>query len=177
MCEVSGTDGFGKCLMYAVAGWSLLHERGFIVQGGSLMLVSDPANDAGIKLDAGDGGFERGEYHCWVSRQVGDRVEVVDLASRHYRRYVEQCQVESAQTLAGGAAYIFTPAAEQIPWTRDDPPTSVWTTNGHADNLAYFYGDVPTSYGVWRAIADMPEETARIRDAARLVSLKKRARH
>src|SRR4051812_39458661 len=47
VCEFSGNDGFGKCYLYTIAGYTLLvnHPPGrsrFLPQAGSLYLTPDP---------------------------------------------------------------------------------------------------------------------------------------
>lgn len=126
---------------------TLLATAGFQIQCGSLTLVADPDNPAGaglVRMDARHGGFDRGEYHCWLARQVGARVEVVDLSARHYRRYVEQLNpIVAAITLpGGGSVHIPDDSEDRIHWTRaGEPPAWLWTTNGHAQGYAYFHPD------------------------------------
>jgi hypothetical protein len=63
--------------------------------------------------------------------------------------------------------YFYDPAEERIGWTRaDEPPLSIWTTNGHAEGLAYFVTDPEASTAVWSLIS-RKSSLARIRDAAR----------
>lgn len=172
VCEVTGTDGFGKCLPYAVAGYALLATAGFQIQCGSLTIVADPDNPAGaglVRMDARHGGFDRGEYHCCLARQVGARVEVVDLSARHYRRYVEQLNpVVAAITLPGGGCiHIPDPSEDRIRWTRaGEPPAWLWTTNGHAQGYAYFHPDEGACRAVWSLLASDPT-VGLLRDAVR----------
>ncbi|QDV37600.1 hypothetical protein [Tautonia plasticadhaerens] len=162
VCEVTGTDGFGKCLAYAVAGYALLGDAGYMIQAGTLTIVADPSNPAGaglIRMDASNGGFDRGEYHAWLARQVGHRVEVVDLAARHYRRYVNEVNpVSDAITLPGGGAlWVIDRTEDRIRWTRPgEPPTFVWTEDGHAEGLAYFMPDVEACLSAWSVVARDP---------------------
>jgi hypothetical protein len=99
---------------------------------------------------------------------VGSCIEVVELSSRHYKRYAQEIiPVKDANTIPGGALYFYDPAEERIGWTRtDEPPISIWTTSGHAEGLAYFVTDPEASTAVWPLIS-RESSFARIRDAAR----------
>ena len=123
--EVSGTDGVGRCIDYAVAGALLLKKalkRTYHLQAGSLSLLADPP-DGVVMIDATDGGLSRGEFHVWLARPEPD-LEIVDFSSRHFRSYVERFVfVEEAH----GPLAVLDRDSERIPWTRPDPDPYIWT--------------------------------------------------
>jgi hypothetical protein len=168
VCEVTDSDGYGLAIPYAIAGQAILLSAGFQIQAGTLMILADPTHAGGsgcVGMDASNGGFERGNFHSWLARQVGPHVEVLDLSSRHYRRQVEKA--ESDLTSPTGGDGLWRKTAERIHWTRlDEPPSWVWTQRGHAEGLAYFMPDEATCLKVVSLVARDPM-TTRIRDSAR----------
>src|SRR5262245_51509295 len=69
VCEFTGTDGFGNCMMYAWAGVSLcsrVFQRTYLLQAGSLRIQADPSNPhSWFTIDASEDGFHIGEFHAW----------------------------------------------------------------------------------------------------------------
>ena len=82
VCAVEGTDGNGKCGLYAVAGADLakgLTGRHYFLQAGKLSVPTghedlhytlDPDNDPNLR-------------HAWFAFKHRNCIELVDLASRH----------------------------------------------------------------------------------------------
>src|SRR5438270_5419806 len=79
--EFTGSDGFGYCYLYALAGWRLAREvtgRDYLLQAGVLRVLADPP-DGWLVMRAWEDGLWRGEFHCWFARpdRLGQLVEVV----------------------------------------------------------------------------------------------------
>lgn len=91
IADSTGGDGFGYCYLYAYLGWRLLREevgRPYLLQAGSLRLLAPPAG--WLAMDTSPGDLASGAFHCWLARPHPDGApsEVVDLAARHYGRWV-----------------------------------------------------------------------------------------
>jgi hypothetical protein len=126
VCDVTGSDGFGHCALYARAGAvvaSLATGREYVVNAGRLMAgtgTPDP-EDAGAELHLGMdpalSGYSGREFHAWFIRRPSGAatgvllsadpasVEVVDLSVRHYRPMAE---------------------AIGLPWQREELPPWYW---------------------------------------------------
>ena len=123
VCDVTGTDGRGHCLYYAVAGGALAKKvlgRDYVVQAGSgLSLLADPP-DGAITIDASDGGVDRGEFHVWLARPDPEP-ELVDFASRHFRHYVEDMlTIEQAH----GPLIVLAAGGDRTAWQTAPIPIS-----------------------------------------------------
>lgn len=163
VCDVTGTDGSGHCLLYAVAGAVLAKEvlgRDYFVQAGSLSLLADPP-DGAIMIDASGGGVERGEYHCWLAHPDPER-ELVDFASRHFKHYVEDMlTIEQAH----GPLLILADEQNRITWNRPDPEPYIWTDGRQTAYARY----VPTEEAcnrVWNLILTNQAEMRELYRAA-----------
>jgi hypothetical protein len=132
VCEFSGTDGCGLCMLYAVAGAGLLGRvfgKTYYPQAGSMSVLVDPP-DNWMSMDARN--FAGGEFHCWLGRRSGgDHVEMIDFASRHYKGYCERLIDASEFEAIEPGLYV----RRDVPlvghsrptWNREDPPDYVWT--------------------------------------------------
>ena len=136
--EATGTDGYQKCLVYALAGWALLGDRGFDIQAGSLCILADPDSPDGcgqILLEASDHGWERGEYHCWIARPT-DPPEMVDFAARHFKRFcidtAELAATFAPEPVTMSFAHTVTGSARDVEWKREDPPDTLWMAGNKA---------------------------------------------
>jgi hypothetical protein len=123
VCQHTGTDGFGYCRWYAACGWLLLQSLGYekaVLQSGRLSLHPDP-NDPTLWIEMDPSHGVIGELHCWVvlpdenlppgRHRMGQNVQVIDFAARHYRSYVERTP------MLGGS---------QARWRRENPPDFIW---------------------------------------------------
>jgi hypothetical protein len=91
--SLTSSDGVGYAVLYAYVG-ALLASRNtgriYLPFTGSLRLRVGK-DGASWMIDARDGGFARQEYHCWFACTYPDhRIEVVDLAARHYKTMLER---------------------------------------------------------------------------------------
>jgi hypothetical protein len=89
----SGTDGYGYCYLYAWIGCTLARAatgRPYLLQAGTLRLMAGP-DGPWLTMPAPEGGRLRDAFHCWFALPdfEGGHAEVVDLSSRHYRRWAE----------------------------------------------------------------------------------------
>src|SRR5437763_388203 len=70
VCDWTGGDGFGHCILYAVAGAHLtsrLTGQKYFPVAGSLALYPDPERQEGITFDPkAGGGLLGGEFHAWI---------------------------------------------------------------------------------------------------------------
>lgn len=128
VCEVTGTDGYGHCVMYAQAGAltaSVLTGRDYVLQAGAAVVFTGDVNGygelalhvdpAGSEWNGQRGGRENNELHCWLTRRPaevpGSAVpatpgdEVADFSLRHWRWAVAE---------AG------------MPWSREPLPAFWW---------------------------------------------------
>ncbi len=131
VCEFSGTDGCGHCMLYAIAGAGLLGRvfgTTFHPQAGSLSVLADPPNHW-MTMDASN--FANGEFHCWLGRPSGGGgAELIDFAARHYRTYCERLlDVSDFQAIEPGI-YVRrdepTGGLMRPTWNRAAPPDYVW---------------------------------------------------
>jgi hypothetical protein len=144
VCEVTESDGFARCMQYAVAGFGLLADAGYILQAGSLAIIADETDPTmAMLMDASNGGFDRAEGHCWLARQNGSDCEIVDFAARHYRRYCEDMMiVEDVQMMPAGCIFhIDTDPTHKAKWNRADPPAYYWEPRGSINAIARFKAD------------------------------------
>lgn len=125
VCEVTGTDGCGQCLYYALGGALLLNKvtnRLFVPQiGGLLLLTSPPDRWHGVDMSAeGDPmkSFHNSDFHCWISEANSKRLRLgnqpqkcramIDLSSRHYHQLLKR-------------------VIPDIEWNREPPPSYLWS--------------------------------------------------
>ena len=109
--ELRKNDGAGGCLMYAVAGHRLLQnldpDSDFSIQCGGLELQPDPdVPDPWCTLDPKDGGWSKGQFHCWLANEAG---ELIDFSARHYKALCKRI-----------------PGKECVDWNQPDPPAYLW---------------------------------------------------
>ena len=131
VCEFSGTDGCGLCMLYAIAGAGLLGRvfgSTLHPQAGSLSVLADPP-DRWMTMDASN--FANGEFHCWLGRPSGGGgAELIDFAARHYRAYCERLlDVSGFQAIEPGIYVRRDEPAEGLfrpTWNREAPPDYVW---------------------------------------------------
>jgi hypothetical protein len=139
VCGYTGTDGMRHCLLYGFGGSLALRlatGRQYMPQAGSLHLLIDPP-DGQFEIDASDGGFSRGEFHCWsvladrtsidpVTRQCR-ALEWIDFSARHWRRMAETMQLIDAVVAETDAIVVCrATTGERIPWTVPAPPRYLW---------------------------------------------------
>jgi hypothetical protein len=144
VCEFSGTDGFGECLLYAIAGMGLL-GRGFgqkiYLQAGTMAVLAEPP-DGWWVMDAEKGfvpGYG-GEFHCWLGGPSNTGgVELIDFTARHYKRYCSDLVDATQWDLVAPGLYVRRDepeeASSRIAWSREDPPSYVWFTDDPLDWL------------------------------------------
>ena len=133
VCEFTGSDGFGLCMLYSVAGMgvpSAFNHR-LYPQAGTLGVLIDPP-DYWMVMDAE--GFEPsvgGEFHCWLGgpSSSGD-VELIDFSARHYKRYCGGLIDVTDFDVVSPGLYVRRdlPVETHKPmtWNREDPPAYVW---------------------------------------------------
>jgi hypothetical protein len=141
VCEETGGDGFGHCMLYAVAGMclsrSVFHTDAYVPQAGALLIQPDPNDPGGwIAQDVSDGGVAAGEFHAWFARGpegftgTGLPVEMVDLSSRHYPRMATDLPtIRDRQTIIDGelAATVVILDDRKPRWLRPEPvPPFLW---------------------------------------------------
>jgi hypothetical protein len=127
VCEVTESDGFGECLAYARASYALLADQGWTIQVGQMVIIADPAkglSGGGAVILGKDKDFWQGQYHAWLARLNGSKIEIVDFTARHYRTYAE------------------TSLNAPPEWNRPDPPTWLWNATGNQSDLALFRPDL-----------------------------------
>jgi hypothetical protein len=132
VCDFSGRDGFGLCMLYAVAGAGLMGRvfgLTYHLQAGSMSVLADPP-DGWVTMDASN--FAAGEFHCWLARPKGnDRVELIDFTARHYRNYCERLIDMTGFDLAGPGLFVRRDDGSgecvRPSWNRQNPPEYVWT--------------------------------------------------
>jgi hypothetical protein len=126
VCEVTASDGFGHCALYARAGAvvaSVATGSEYVINAGKLEVGTgalDPGDsDAELYLgmDPALSGYSGTEFHAWCLRRpscgtpgvlqaVDPRsVEIADFSVRHYRAMSE---------------------AIGLPWQREELPASYW---------------------------------------------------
>lgn len=135
--------GCGRCFDYAIAGavaCSLFTGRPYVPQAGSLYALSSPP-DGWMTIDASEGGFTRGEYHCWVVSSGGEApgassdgkrlhyaAEWVDFSARHLVALNSRL-IPSENVLyqeGNRITYVVNPENAFKPWTAPLPPDYVW---------------------------------------------------
>lgn len=128
VCEVTGTDGFQRCLEYAWSGAVIAQTvtgKPHTWQAGSAAVFIADDDDGGapyyLGLGPGDGytGASNGDLHCWFGEvpagaRAGETLElkpgelvVADLSLRHFRTNAEKLG---------------------LPWNRDPLPDYCWDT-------------------------------------------------
>lgn len=130
VCEFFGDDGCGHCAHYAVAGSKLVSSLSgqlYLPQAGDLWVMCD--GDAGMMMDASQGGVRTGEFHAWIIgpckvgtgqpgglRPFEAGITIIDFSARHLNKLVERL------------GYIDTcePGASKPLWQLPPPPTFIW---------------------------------------------------
>ncbi len=135
VCESTGSDGYGQCLRYAVAGSTILTAltgRLWLPQVGTLKLWPDPDNDEGLEWNADLGGMEAGEFHAWIVGPLPERcrpgksrvegaIQLVDFAARHYRRMAEGTMlVHDVRCSPGGVILTLDHESVKPVWRRQE---------------------------------------------------------
>ena len=126
VCEITQSDGTGKCMLYAVIGASLAScvlDESYLPQAGSLIIQCGPESKDcwGIEPQHHENAFLSGEFHCWFGRATGrpgecvEATELVDLSARHYRK--------------SHANFQFVGEANPPEWKLPDPPDFIWTNS------------------------------------------------
>jgi hypothetical protein len=65
--------------------------------------------------------------------------------------------INAMSLVGGGSVWLLDQSEDRIRWTRpDEPPTWVWTDNGHAAGLAYYFPDKVACLTVWDLLARDP---------------------
>ena len=125
VCEVTGSDGFGHCALYARVGAavaSVVTGEEYVVNAGRMQAgtgTPDPQDGAELYLgmDPALSGYSGREFHAWILRRPPgaatgallqadpDSIEVADLSMRHYRAMAE---------------------AIGLPWQREALPPWYW---------------------------------------------------
>jgi hypothetical protein len=144
VCDFTGTDGFGACMLYAVAGWSLLvgiEGEAWHLQAGTARMLADPP-DGWVEFDgARPGALARGEFHCWVAKQSsrpqGRPAALVDFSSRHVQRMCREMLM----------------AGERLPWSQPPPPPVIWT-EGEQSPLIHWEPVPALCLALWEHIRD-----------------------
>lgn len=132
--DVEGRDGAGLCLSYLNAGFGLLlhlfKSAGFLPQAGSLRIQPDP-NDPTfwIERNATGGGYERGEYHCWLA---SPHETLIDFSARHYAT----------------RAHVNLGLQDDVPWNRPAPPNYLWCHWCQVPKWVRFRVDLPTTKAI-----------------------------
>jgi hypothetical protein len=132
--EVSGTDGVGHCMLYAVIGAAAAQVAfggQWFPQAGALNLRPDP-NDPNfvISFDSKHHGIDSGEMHCWfVGTWQDGKQEMVDLSARHYPRMISdfilvKTTEQKGVVLVAEVDTETTLAARQ--WKRSSCPDYLW---------------------------------------------------
>lgn len=92
--EITGSDGFCECLLYAYLGSHLcsqLLEQEYWLQVGSLLLKTQSDTDSTdidwLRFDTSNN--KRGSYHAWFGAFHDNGIELVDLSARHYQGYAD----------------------------------------------------------------------------------------
>jgi hypothetical protein len=89
VCEFTGSDGFGHCHAYSVAGFGVLNhlyaEPKCWINAGKARIFHDPS-DPTLCVEMGTDPMA-GDYHCWNVLEGLSGVILVDFAARHYKRY------------------------------------------------------------------------------------------
>ncbi|QDV37715.1 hypothetical protein [Tautonia plasticadhaerens] len=156
VCEFSGTDGCGHCMLYAVGGAGILGRvfgRTYHPQAGSMAVLVDPP-DLWMTMDATN--FSGGEFHCWLGRQTGGgRVEMIDFASRHYRAYWDRLVDASEFEAIESGMYVRRDEPleghSRPKWNREAPPDYVWT-EGLLSEWLRLVPDRQATEAVWSMI-------------------------
>lgn len=110
VCQVTGSDGFGHCALYASVGAAVMSAATgaeYVVNAGRLEVgtgARDPEDgdaETYLGMDPALSGYSGREFHAWILRRppgmaVGTvfqadpgSVEVADLSMRHYRAMAE----------------------------------------------------------------------------------------
>ena len=123
VCAFAHDDGFGHCMLYALAGYMLLTQLegdAWHLQAGSASILADPPDGWWCYDASTPAALARGEFHCWLAQRGRDPerpAALVDFSTRHFHRMVDQMNAHGA--LSGG---------DHIPWTQTtEPPPFVWT--------------------------------------------------
>jgi len=148
-------DGVGHCVLYAYVGAhvaSRVMRRLYLPLAGSLRLML--SNDgAGWMLDARHGGLHRQEFHAWFACEHTDgRLEVVDLAARHYQTLLKRSRALDGQP--------------KPTWQRAEAPRYLWAFDTDFPRWVQLRALEETTMEVARALAPGIEDIVTIATAA-----------
>jgi hypothetical protein len=155
VCEFTGTDGYGACMLYAVAGWSplvALDSEAWHLQAGTARILAEPP-DGWLEMNGQlPGAIERGEFHCWLAqaspRPQARPAALVDLSSRHFQRMCQE------MPLADESA--------RIPWTQPPPPY-IWTS-GDQSPLVHWAPVPALCRAIWEHVREHFDEYRPLRN-------------
>jgi hypothetical protein len=154
-------DGFGHCQLYASIGFAMIapyFKPGDVsMNAGSLTLTPDPERPADVfRIDASGGGILRGEFHAIVVLRQPSGLVGIDLAARHYRRYVEEMP-----------GYLDQDGLGRLRWKRPDPPPYLWDPLERWPSWATFRADQQSTAALFDAMKGLFDSHAPLRAAAR----------
>lgn len=165
VCEFTDSDGYGRCLLYAVAGAHLASRvfgTLYMPAAGSLGILADPP-DGWVVYDVQDAGIEGGTFHAWFNRlehqSHGRALEVVDLSSRHFKAYANQPHITDCSKSENGFIFTFEHPEKHIGWNRfNNPPNYVWTDGAIPTDLMALRLDVETTVKMLQDVYERREE-------------------
>ena len=148
VCRFTGSDGYGKCHLYSLAGSVLLSSltnRLYLPQAGSILICVDPPDRwVGIEIDRccdSLTGLANGQYHCWIADAtncapgVSIATTLIDLSSRHYKAMAATGRI----------------------WQSPDPPIPLWIDDGLLPSWLQLKPDTAASEAVIRDLTDDTE--------------------
>ena len=159
VCDFTGTDGYGACMLYTVAGWSplvALDSEAWHLQAGSARILADPP-DGWLEMNGAlPGALERGEFHCWLAKapphpqaQQAQPAALVDFSARHFQRMCQEMPLPEERG--------------RIPYTQPPPPPFIWTT-GQQSPLVH-WEPIPTlCRALWEHVGDHFDAYRPLRD-------------
>jgi hypothetical protein len=175
VCDETGSDGFGHCMLYAIVGaFTARHVFGhdYLPQAGSLLLQHDPADpDCWVTFDARGNGIVSGEFHAWFGRVAPKStgmalpLEIADLCSRHYPKLVELPPILHRETQIRGdlAATVVVPSGVCHSWKRPEPcPPYVWTDGCRQLDWVNLVSDEAACQFLWEKLRDKLDSYKRL---------------